>query len=302
MEWRVKLHRKFLNWERYDDLPTKVLFIHLLLKVNHKDNKWRWYDIKRWQTLTSLSTLELETWLSVKQIRRALLNLEKTNEVANKSSSKNRLITIIKYDEYQNKDKQEGKQKTNEGQAKGKAGAINKNDKEWKEIYIKWLNLTNIEYKKLVDKFWKENTNNTIDSLNNSKTKTRYFSHYRTLINRCKKNWWSKQLPKTKPMSVKEIKKQIVNNPEYLKICKYWKEKTWMCLLKMIELWTITVDDIPSYYKILKEKASEYWITNQNWISRNTMYSIIEKRYYRCKENNKNWFSTLLNFLSNNKD
>ena len=30
-----------LDWEWYDDINTKVLFIHLLIKSNWKEKKWR---------------------------------------------------------------------------------------------------------------------------------------------------------------------------------------------------------------------------------------------------------------------
>ena len=37
----IKLHRKFKEWEWYQDENTKSVFIHLLLDANHKDKKWR---------------------------------------------------------------------------------------------------------------------------------------------------------------------------------------------------------------------------------------------------------------------
>ncbi len=36
----IKLYRKMKHWEWYDDIPTKVLFIELLLTVNSKDKQW----------------------------------------------------------------------------------------------------------------------------------------------------------------------------------------------------------------------------------------------------------------------
>jgi len=36
-----------LDWEWYDDINTKVLFIHLLIKANWKEKKWRGIKIKR---------------------------------------------------------------------------------------------------------------------------------------------------------------------------------------------------------------------------------------------------------------
>ena len=33
----IALYRKMLDWDWYTDTNTKSLFIHLLLKANHKD-------------------------------------------------------------------------------------------------------------------------------------------------------------------------------------------------------------------------------------------------------------------------
>lgn len=41
MDGHIKLFRKFLDWGWYQDINTKVLFIHMLLKANWKDgNSW----------------------------------------------------------------------------------------------------------------------------------------------------------------------------------------------------------------------------------------------------------------------
>jgi len=54
----IKLHRKLLDWEWYDDVNTTRVFLHLLMVANHKDNNWRGITIKRGQKLTSLSSLQ----------------------------------------------------------------------------------------------------------------------------------------------------------------------------------------------------------------------------------------------------
>jgi hypothetical protein len=98
----IKLHREMLNWEWYDHIPTKTLFIHLLLSCNHKDNKYRGTEVKRGQTLTGRKQLSIETGLSERQIRTALDNLKASNEIAVKTTSKGSVVTVVKYDLYQN--------------------------------------------------------------------------------------------------------------------------------------------------------------------------------------------------------
>lgn len=110
MDGWIKIHRKMLDWEWYDDINTKVLFIHLLLTANHKEQKWRGQTILRGQRLTSLQHLAEETELSVQQTRTSLNKLKSTNEITIKSTNKNTLITIEKYNDYQDKDFENNKQ------------------------------------------------------------------------------------------------------------------------------------------------------------------------------------------------
>ena len=127
MEGWIKLHRKMINWEWYNDINVKVVFLHLLLTANHEDKKWQGIEIKRGQKITSLSHLAEETKLSVKQIRNVLNKLKSTGEITSKGTSKYTIITIVKYNDYQLKEEKEDKQKdtqqdkrrANKGQTKG---------------------------------------------------------------------------------------------------------------------------------------------------------------------------------------
>jgi hypothetical protein len=121
----VKLHRQLLDWEWYSDVNTTRVFLHLLLVANHKDNNWRGIEIKRGQRLTSISGLASETNLSIKNIRTSIKRLKATNEVASHSTAQHTVFTMINYDLYQD----EASQVANKGQAKGKQGATNNNDK-----------------------------------------------------------------------------------------------------------------------------------------------------------------------------
>lgn len=131
MGW-IQLHRKFIDWEWYDDINTKVLFIHCLLKANHVDKKWRGVDINRGEFLTSYSNLSIETGLSVQKIRTSISNLESTGEVTRQSTSKLTKLTICKYDTYNNlkssANKQGNTQITNEQQTNNKPITTTKND------------------------------------------------------------------------------------------------------------------------------------------------------------------------------
>lgn len=130
----IKVFRKILSWEWYDDVNTFKLWMHLLLIANHKDNKWRGEVIKRGSTVTSYAQLSVQTGLTVQQVRTSLKKLQKTAEVTKVTSSKNTVIIVTNYDKYQDSNKQDNKQinnvVTNNQQSSNKQVTTNNNDKK----------------------------------------------------------------------------------------------------------------------------------------------------------------------------
>lgn len=133
----IKLFRKFLDWEWYDDINCKVVFIHLLIKANYKDKQWRGKVIKRGQLFTSVENLSTELHLTNKQIRIAISKLETTGEIIKNGASDGTYITVCNYDNYQQSEQAEGQAegepRANEGQAEGERGATTKKDKKEKK-------------------------------------------------------------------------------------------------------------------------------------------------------------------------
>lgn len=127
----IKLYKKMLKWEWYDDLNTKVLFIHCLLRANWQDTKWHGVTLKPGQFITSLETLSKETKLSVRQVRVALSHLKMTGEVTDFRQANYRIITVVKWGDYQVNDKPNDKPVTNLRQTYDKPVTT---DKEYKEI------------------------------------------------------------------------------------------------------------------------------------------------------------------------
>jgi len=101
MEGWIKLHRKFLDWEWYNDNNAKVLYLHLLLTCNYEDKKWQGIVIQRGQKVTSIGHLAEETGLTQQQVRTSLQKLKKSKNITSKSTNKFTLITIENYDLYQ---------------------------------------------------------------------------------------------------------------------------------------------------------------------------------------------------------
>ncbi len=120
----IKLHRSITEWEWYSDLPTYRLFTTLLFNVNWKDEKWGGKTIKRGEMVTSIKGLSELSNLSIKQVRRAINNLQSTGEIEVKTTNKFTKIKIKNYGKYQDNKKEQGKQRANKnskkGQTKGK--------------------------------------------------------------------------------------------------------------------------------------------------------------------------------------
>ena len=119
----ILLYRQITDWEWYQNPNTFRVFLHILLKANFTEGRFEGRDIKRGQLVTSLDHLSKETRLTVKEVRTALNHLIGTGELASESCNRYRVITVVKYDEYQSEGKQNGKQMASKGQAKGKQEA-----------------------------------------------------------------------------------------------------------------------------------------------------------------------------------
>ncbi len=91
----IKLYRKFLNWEWYNDINTSRLFLHLLFKANYKDLKFMNEEIKRGSLVTSYKTLSRETNLTIMQIRTSISKLKLTNEITYRKTNKYAVITPV---------------------------------------------------------------------------------------------------------------------------------------------------------------------------------------------------------------
>ena len=112
----IKLHRKFLDWEWFNKSEAVHLFLYMLIKANHKDAKWQGNDVKRGQFISSLGNISNATGISVQTIRTILKKLEKTSEIEVKSTSQFTIVTICKYECYQDENEQANKPLTNNQQ------------------------------------------------------------------------------------------------------------------------------------------------------------------------------------------
>lgn len=138
----IVLHRKLLDKPIWFESTAeqKVILITLLLMANHAEKEWEWqgqkYVAKPGQFVTSLPKIveACGNGISIKNVRTALKRFEKYGFLADKSTNKNRLITINNWAFYQDKPdghgRQTGSQVADNRQATGRRVAANNNDKQ----------------------------------------------------------------------------------------------------------------------------------------------------------------------------
>ena len=134
----ILLYRQITEWEWYQNPNTFRVFLHCLLMANFTDGRFEGMDIKRGQFVTSLPNLSKQTKLSIQQVRTALDHLKSTGEITDTSTSKYRVITVVKYNDYQQDNRQNnsqstGNQQASNSQSTGEQQQYKKNNKEIKK-------------------------------------------------------------------------------------------------------------------------------------------------------------------------
>jgi len=97
----IKLHRRILDWEWYNEPNTFRLFFHLLMKANHKPINYKGIVIKEGQVITGQRQLANELNISRQEIRTAMKNLLSTHEATHVTSRQGTIIQIVNFKKYQ---------------------------------------------------------------------------------------------------------------------------------------------------------------------------------------------------------
>jgi len=150
----IKIHRKITDWEWYNDINTFRLFMHLILKANHKARNYRGVNIELGCLMTGRELLSKETGLTIQQIRTCLERLKSTNEITIKTTKQGTIIQVLNYKKYQ----VSTNEITTEQPQSNQQVTINKNLKKEKEVMLdKW-----IQYRAEIKKPLKQTTINNL--------------------------------------------------------------------------------------------------------------------------------------------
>jgi hypothetical protein len=136
----IKLYRQLLEKPIWTDSTPeqKVILVTLLSMANHEEKQWEWegvpYKASPGQFVTSLESIRRKCGkgISLQNIRTALVRFEKYGFLTNKSTNKSRLITIVNWGFYQDKNNELTEELTSNSQATNRQLTTNKNDKECK--------------------------------------------------------------------------------------------------------------------------------------------------------------------------
>ena len=117
MEGWIKLYRKTLdNPIITKDSDYLAVWIYLLLNTTHKDYdvlfKGKRITLKRGQLITGRKSIAEKLKIDENKVQRILKTLENEHQIEQQSSNKNRLITIVSWNKYQ-QDEQQNEQQLN---------------------------------------------------------------------------------------------------------------------------------------------------------------------------------------------
>jgi hypothetical protein len=142
----IKLHRRLLNNAIFYKPDYFQVWIYILLKVNHEDNKFIWNNesklVKKGSGIFSQKEMSSAFKFPISKINRILLYLQNENQISFTGYSKYTEIQVLRWEEYQEafengnqketKKKPKGKQEESNSKPNGNQTETNKNDNNYK--------------------------------------------------------------------------------------------------------------------------------------------------------------------------
>ena len=137
MEGWIKVHRKLLdNPIIIKDSDYLSVWIYILLNATHKEYdtlfKGERITLQKGQLLTGILSISQKLKINKDKVQRILKSFENDKQITQQTSNRNRLISIVRWNEYQDFDKQDDKQMINKCETDDKQVITNKNVKNIK--------------------------------------------------------------------------------------------------------------------------------------------------------------------------
>ena len=137
MEGWIKLHRKILdNPIITKNSETLAVWIYLLLNATHQEYdtlfKGKRITLQKGQLITGIISISKKLKINKDKVQRILKSFENDKQITQQTSNRNRLITILNWNKYQDIDKQNDKQVINKCETDDKQVITNKNVKNIK--------------------------------------------------------------------------------------------------------------------------------------------------------------------------
>jgi biotin operon repressor len=133
----IQIHRTMLDWEWYQDDRCVRMLLHLLLKANHTEAKWKGISISPGDVITSTVSLADQLGWSRSAVNRTLEKLKACGEVDTKSDNKRTLVSLVKWAKYQGEwsksDIKPDSKRTSIGQQTGQPADTVKEGEEFKK-------------------------------------------------------------------------------------------------------------------------------------------------------------------------
>lgn len=134
MEGWIKLYRKLLdNPIVCKDSETFSIWLYLLLSATHQEVsaifKGKKIILKPGQLITGILSISKKLKINKDKVQRTLKCFEIDKQIKQEMSNKNRLITILNWEQYQSNDNENDKQLINKCETTDKQLITNKNEK-----------------------------------------------------------------------------------------------------------------------------------------------------------------------------
>ena len=163
----IVLHRKMLDNPISKKPHWAWLWVYLLMRANWEDKETIWNGkkttIPKGSFITGRLRLSKETGIKASTIERALEYLENEHQIEQQKNNKYRVITIVNWNKYQNKDNKTDNKRTASGQLADTDNNNNNNNNNNKEhmsatadaFEVFWSKYPKKEQKKKSYEVWK---------------------------------------------------------------------------------------------------------------------------------------------------